>query len=110
MTAKTDNISVKDLKKGDYIYNEVVTNEGTFGYISIFNKIDSDGKFNEFVAAGYKMPKGYEDKCDFLYYYTKGVIPNTIRYASDDEIEYLDTLLNSDGCRFCNGYLDSVKK
>ena len=109
MTTKTDNISVKDLKKGDYIYNEVVTNEGTFGYISIFNEIDSDGKFNEFVAAGYKMPKGYEDKCDFLYYYAKGVIPNTIRYANDDEIEYLDTLLNSDGCSFCNGHLSNIK-
>ena len=110
MTTKTDNISVKDLKKGDYIYNEAGTNAGTFGSISIFKEIDSDGKFNEFVSAGYEMPKGYEDEYDFLYYDTKGDIPNMIRYANDDEIEYLNTLLHCDGRNFCNGQLDSVNK
>ena len=110
MTTKTDNISVKDLKKGDYIYNEVVTNEGTFGYVSIFKEINPDGKFKEFVSAGYEMLKGHEDEYDFLYYDTKGDIPNTIRYANDDEIEYLNTLLHCDGRNFCNGQLDSVNK
>ena len=108
MTTKSANISVKELKEGDYIYNEVVTNEGTFGYISIFKEIDSDGKFNEFVSAGYEMPKGHEDEYDFLYYDTKGTIPYMICYASDDEIEYLNTLLHCDGRNFCNGQLDSV--
>ena len=56
------------------------------------------------------MPKGYEDEYDFLYYNTKGTIPNMIRYASDDEIEYLNTLLHCDGRNFCNGQLDSVNK
>lgn len=106
MENKLDYISVKDLKRGDYTYNEIDTDEGTFGYVSIFEEITEEDKFAEIVAAGSKMPKGYEDDYDALYYNTKGVIPTRIRFATDDEKEYLNRLLrDDDGKVFSNGKL-----
>lgn len=101
----TTTLSVKDLKKGDYIYNEVVTNEGTFGYVSIFKEISNDGKFREIVTAGRKMPNGHDDETDNLYYNTNGDTPTTIRMATQEEIDYLDNLLDADGHYFWNGEL-----
>lgn len=52
------------------------------------------------------MPKGYEDDYDALYYNTKGVIPTRIRFATDDEKEYLNRLLrDDDGKVFSDGKL-----
>lgn len=99
------NVSVKDLKKGDYIYNEVTNNEGTFAYISIFKEINKEGKFCELVAASYTMPEGYEDDVDNLYYATNGVIPSYVRYASSNEIDYLNRLLADDDVHYEDGEL-----
>ena len=41
---KQINISVKDLKHGDYVYNIDDTSKGQFHYVSIFDKTDEDGK------------------------------------------------------------------
>lgn len=47
---KQINISVKDLKHGDYVYNIDDTSKGQFHYVSIFDKSDEAEIFEEIIS------------------------------------------------------------
>ena len=105
---KQINISVKDLKHGDYVYNIDDTSDGQFHYVSIFDKIDEDCKFCEIVSCVYEAPQDFDDTLDNLFYFTKNEIPTTLRLASKNETRYLNALLMDDGFSFKDGKLKKI--
>lgn len=97
-------------KHGDYIHTVVDTTDGRFEYISIFDKIDEDGKLCEIASCVYEAPEQFNDTLDNLFYNTKGEVPSEIRVAGKSEIRYLNALMKDDGNTFADGKLSKVNE
>lgn len=101
---------LKRLKHGDYVHTVVNTPDGCFEYISIFDKIDEDGKLCEIASCVYEAPEQFNDTLDNLFYNTKVEAPSEICVARKSEIRYLNALMKDDGNIFADGKLSKVDK